>query len=105
MTLHQNWGIYGFGYKDDAKIISLLREKAAGEYIHGIHGAFVENRSRWNWTDFGVQQAIAEEPDWLITFDNMSGSYSPKETSLRLKFTTLVHIWFSTLIPGDIFRN
>jgi hypothetical protein len=78
MTLHQNWGIYGFGYKDDAKIISLLREKAAGEYIHGIHGAFVENRSRWNWTDFGVQQAIAEEPDWLITFDNYVRFLQPK---------------------------
>ena len=79
VTLHQNWGIYGFGYKDDAQIISLLREKAAGEYIHGLHGAFVENRSRWNWTDFNVQGAISEEPDWFITFDNYVRFIQPKE--------------------------
>jgi len=79
VTLHQNWGIYGFGYTDDAQVISLLREKAAGEYIHGIHGGFVESRSRWNWTDFGVQQAIAEEPDWLITFDNYVQFIQPPE--------------------------
>ncbi len=85
VTLHQNWGIWGFGYKDDAKIISLLREKAAGEYIYGIHGAFVEDRSRWNWTDFGVQQAIREEPDWLITFDNYVRFKQPKENSLKVE--------------------
>lgn len=79
VTLHQNWGIYGFGYKDDARVISLLREKAAGEYVHGIHGGFVESRSRWNWTDFGVQKAIAEEPDWFITFDNYVRFVQPKE--------------------------
>ena len=85
VTLHQNWGIWGFGYKDDAKIISLLREKAVGEYIYGIHGAFVEDRSRWNWTDFGVQQAIREEPDWLIIFDNYVRFKQPKENSLKVE--------------------
>ena len=85
VTLHQNWGIYGFGYKDDALVISRLREKAAGEYIHGIHGAFVENHSRWNWTDFGVQQAIAEEPDWFITFDNYVEFIQPAENNRNVE--------------------
>ena len=81
MTLHQNWGVYGLGYKDDAQVISLLREKAAGEYIHGIHGGFVDERSRWSWTDFRVQEAIEDEPDWLITFDNYVRFLQPPENS------------------------
>lgn len=70
VSLHKNTGVYGFGYKDDEKVIEMLKRNARGQFIHGIHGAFVEDRSRWDWTDYRIKEAIEEEPDWLITFAN-----------------------------------
>lgn len=70
VSLHKNLGVYGFGYGDDRRVISILEREAKGEYIHGIWGAFVEGRKKWDWTDYLVQEAIEKDPDWLITFDN-----------------------------------
>ncbi len=70
VSLHSNPTIYALGYSDDRKVISLLRRKAAGEFIFGIHGAFVPERRRWDWTDFYIEDALEKDPDWLITFSN-----------------------------------
>ncbi len=70
VSLHKNFGIYGFGFWDDRKVISLLRTGAHGKYIIGIHGAFVDDRAKWDWTDFHIQQAIEKAPDWFITYSN-----------------------------------
>lgn len=70
VSFHKNFGVYGFGYGDDSRVISILNKEAGGEYIHGIWGAFVEGRKKWDWTDYLVQEAIEKDPDWLITFDN-----------------------------------
>lgn len=70
VSFHKNLGVYGFGYGDDSRVISILNREAKGEYIHGIWGAFVEGRKKWDWTDYLVQDAIGKDPDWLITFDN-----------------------------------
>lgn len=70
VSLHKNFGVYGFGYGDDRRVITILNREAKGEYIHGIWGAFVEGRKKWDWTDYLVEEAIEKDPDWLITFDN-----------------------------------
>jgi hypothetical protein len=70
VSLHQNPGVYGFGYKDDAEVVDILQKNARGSVINGIHGAFVEERAGWDWTDFHVSEAIGKDPDWLVTFDN-----------------------------------
>lgn len=70
VSLHGNVSIYGLGYSDDRKVIEILRREARGEYIHGIWGAFVEDRMRWDWTDYLIQDAIDKDPDWLITYEN-----------------------------------
>lgn len=70
ISLHSNVSIYGLGYSDDSKVIEILRKEARGEYIHGIWGAFVEDRKRWDWTDYLIQDAIDKDPDWLVTYEN-----------------------------------
>lgn len=70
ISLHKNIGVYAMGYWDDEKVIEMLRERAGGQFIHGLHGAFVEDRKRWDWTDYRMGEAIQKDPDWLITFDN-----------------------------------
>ncbi|MBI5586902.1 MAG: DUF2079 domain-containing protein [Deltaproteobacteria bacterium] len=70
VSLHKNLGVYGFGYGDDREVISILNREAKGEFIHGIWGAFVEKRGRWDWTDYLVQEAVEKDPDWLVTYDN-----------------------------------
>lgn len=70
VSFHKNLGVYGLGYGDDSRVISILKREAKGEFIHGIWGAFVEGRKKWDWTDYLVQEAIEKDPDWLITFDN-----------------------------------
>ncbi len=70
VSLHGNFSIYGLGYSDDRKVIEILRREARGEYIHGIWGAFVEDRKRWDWTDYLIQDAIDKDPDWLVTYEN-----------------------------------
>lgn len=70
VSLHGNVSIYGLGYSDDRKVIDILRRESHGEYIHGIWGAFVEDRERWDWTDYLIQDAIEKDPDWLVTYEN-----------------------------------
>ncbi len=70
VSRHKNIGIYALGYSDDSKVISILDHEARGEFIHGIWGAFVEGRKKWDWTDYFVEEAIDKDPDWLVTFDN-----------------------------------
>ncbi len=70
VSLHGNFSIYGLGYSDDKTVIEILRREARGEYIHGIWGAFVEDRKRWDWTDYLIQDAIDKDPDWLVTYEN-----------------------------------
>lgn len=70
ISLHKNIGIYAFGYSDDKEIIRILKTEAKGQFIHGIHGAFIQERGRWDWTDYMIQEAIEKDPDWLITYDN-----------------------------------
>jgi hypothetical protein len=79
VSFHKNLGVYGLGYGDDSRVISILNREAKGEYIHGIWGAFVEGRKKWDWTDYQVQEAIGKDPDWLITFANY---VEIKDTSL-----------------------
>lgn len=68
VSRHNNPTVYGLGFWDDREVISLLNKKAGDKVINGIHGAFVEGRARWDWTDYLVQEAIEKDPDWLVTF-------------------------------------
>lgn len=70
LSLHKNVSIYSFGFKYDKAVIDILRREAAGGYIHGVWGAFVEGRKNWDWTDYRVQEAIEKDPDWFITYEN-----------------------------------
>lgn len=68
VSVHKNLGIYSLGWRDDELVIGILREKARGQFISGIHGAFVEDRKGWDWTGYRLKEAIQKEPDWLVTF-------------------------------------
>ncbi|MFQ5464372.1 MAG: ArnT family glycosyltransferase [Thermodesulfobacteriota bacterium] len=70
VSLHQNSGVYGLGYGPDREVIGKLRREARGDFIHGIHGAFVPDRSRWDWTDYYFADAIEKDPDWLVAYSN-----------------------------------
>lgn len=70
VSLHGNAGVYGIGYGPDRAVIEKLRREARGEFINGIHGAFVPESAGWDWTDYRVAEAIDAGPDWLVTYSN-----------------------------------
>lgn len=109
VSLHKNISIYGFGYSDDRKVIEILRRQARGAYIHGIWGAFVEDRRRWDWTDYLIQDAIDKGPDWLVTFENYvdinpEGKKELTYNLYRIGPYLMVHPLGSTAL-GDIVRQ
>lgn len=85
ISLHGNSGIYGFGFCDDDKVISILKKEAKGEFINGIHGAFIEERRGWDWTDYYIQEAIEKDPDWLITYSSYVDIISQENAINNLK--------------------
>ncbi len=59
--------IYDFGFWYDVEVVNILNEKAQGEFVVGTpHGAFVN--CTWKYAERKIAQAIALNPDWLVTF-------------------------------------
>lgn len=79
-------GVYDLGYKYDAEVIDLLNEKAKGEVIVGMHGAFVKDAAKWEWVERNVSRALEIELDWFVTYSNLvkfkQGAESVKEVEV-----------------------
>ncbi|MEK7773261.1 MAG: hypothetical protein AAB307_02850, partial [Deltaproteobacteria bacterium] len=85
VTLHKNTFVWGLGYSDDRKVISILRKEARGESINGFWGAFVDDRRSWDWTDFHLDRAIETDPDWLVTYENYIDILPQKDSATPLE--------------------
>ncbi len=103
VSLHNNPTIYALGFGDDREVISLLRREAPGDYIMGIHGAFVPDREGWGWTDFYIEEAIERDPDWLITFSNYVEIGPESEWKGRVVVRTIgPYVVLHALEPGAL---